>query len=362
MKRANGLFVMIAAWVATDCGGTSTKNSQGSDAGARVDSGASEDATVGSDAADGEAASEASIAADDANAQGDGGDSGLRSGKPCKGPPACSTPEPVCCATAFAGRQWLCATTRDACPSGWDAYGCMGPDGCGAGETCCQIAGGSRGDNPATACLGSCNPLWRVCHTSSDCPSAWDCVPRIRSSDVDYSVCSPSADAGLGPADAGPLAQVYLNAMLTNVGDSTTCLLATGTSGVTLGAFPPDAAAPDPLAEGQTGIYFVRCTVAASGDGFDVNLSANVGTNSNATSGFVWITGHVNSAGGQGLSATFDGYAARDSCTVTPASSTTNGAALVAAGRIWGHISCPMISLNGTVCDAEADFLFQNCE
>jgi hypothetical protein len=46
----------------------------------------------------------------------------------------------------------------------------------------------------------------------------------------------------------------------------------------------------------------------------------------------------------------------------------------VAAGRIWGHIDCPNAMQGGTVeiradgsttdraCDAQADFLFENCE
>ena len=36
----------------------------------------------------------------------------------------------------------------------------------------------------------------------------------------------------------------------------------------------------------------------------------------------------------------------------------------IAAGRIWGHIKCPnavSTSTPGVACDAEADFLFEQC-
>lgn len=37
----------------------------------------------------------------------------------------------------------------------------------------------------------------------------------------------------------------------------------------------------------------------------------------------------------------------------------------IAAGRIWGHIKCPnttTMSMQGAVCDAEADFIFEQCQ
>ena len=127
----------------------------------------------------------------------------------------------------------------------------------------------------------------------------------------------------------------------------------------------------------------VACTVSTSGGGFDVN--ANV-TQEGLSGGSVTITspsgaGAVTTSGGSGItgvfqSGTYGTYRETD-CTI---SFTYNGQTgysgndpPIAGGRIWGHISCPSAQVNGQTvqgpdggtqnrqCDAEADFLFEQC-
>lgn len=125
-------------------------------------------------------------------------------------------------------------------------------------------------------------------------------------------------------------------------------------------------------------VFGVTCTVHAVGAGFDVSLSLS---DQGPEGGTVAITsragaGEVTASGGSGITATFRtarGEVARGSnCTITP---TYQGQQVpvnpsVFAGKIWGHVSCPAATLTaeggapdaaGGPCDAEADFLFENC-
>jgi hypothetical protein len=125
-------------------------------------------------------------------------------------------------------------------------------------------------------------------------------------------------------------------------------------------------------------VYSVTCTVHAVGAGFDVLLSLS---DQGPQGGTVSITspsgaGDVSASGGSSISATFTsahGLIARGrNCTITP---TYQGMPVsqnpsVFAGKIWGHVSCPAAVLTmeagapdaaGSQCDAEADFLFENC-
>jgi hypothetical protein len=126
----------------------------------------------------------------------------------------------------------------------------------------------------------------------------------------------------------------------------------------------------------------VNCTVAPSGNGFDVRLSV---TEAGLSGGTVTITspsgqGAVTaSAGASGLtgvfsSSTYGTYTSND-CTIafTYNGESITGQPPIAAGRIWGHLSCPVaINSNHTTtgldggtaneqCDAEGDFLFEEC-
>jgi len=125
----------------------------------------------------------------------------------------------------------------------------------------------------------------------------------------------------------------------------------------------------------------VSCTVSTSGDGFDISLAA---TQQGLTGGSVIITspagqGAVTQSGGSNISASFEsesyGTYREDDCTISYLyqGETVPDMPPVAAGRIWGHISCPTAQVSGKTvtlpdggtqnvqCDAEADFLFEQC-
>lgn len=126
-------------------------------------------------------------------------------------------------------------------------------------------------------------------------------------------------------------------------------------------------------------VFGVTCSVRAVGAGFDVSLTLS---DQGPQGGSVTIAsragaGDVTASGGSHITATFastlGGEIARGSdCTITP---TYQGQPVpmspsVFAGRIWGHVSCPKAVLTseagapdaaGAPCDAEADFLFENC-
>jgi hypothetical protein len=125
-------------------------------------------------------------------------------------------------------------------------------------------------------------------------------------------------------------------------------------------------------------VFSVTCTVHAVGAGFDVSLSLS---DQGPQGGTVTISspsgaGGVTASGGSGISATFtsaQGVVAHGrNCTITP---TYQGQPVsqnpsVFVGKIWGHVSCPNAVLTmeggapdaaGSQCDAEADFLFENC-
>jgi hypothetical protein len=127
-----------------------------------------------------------------------------------------------------------------------------------------------------------------------------------------------------------------------------------------------------------TDVFSVTCNVHAVGAGFDVALSL---VDQGPQGGTVTISspagaGDVTASGGSSVSATFataQGVIAHGrNCTIAP---TYQGQPVsqnpsVFAGKIWGHVSCPAAVVTmeggapdaaGSQCDAEADFLFENC-
>ena len=125
------------------------------------------------------------------------------------------------------------------------------------------------------------------------------------------------------------------------------------------------------------GSVHVFCSVDSSGDGFNIDLSAQIlGTDmsgSMSVSGFVNTTG--TSTGLRGIFATMGQQFVDNNCTFTQ---TYNGGPLPsgsepASGRIWGHIDCPNAIEGGMfgtgvdggavlrTCEGTADFLFENC-
>jgi hypothetical protein len=123
----------------------------------------------------------------------------------------------------------------------------------------------------------------------------------------------------------------------------------------------------------------VTCSVTPSGGGFDIKLVVEQG---GLNGGSLTITsptgqGAVTQQGGMGITGVFqsemNGSYSENDCTISPM---YMGAPLpskigpsIAAGRIWGHLSCPNATLGGMnlpdggsyFCDDEADFLFENC-
>ncbi len=117
----------------------------------------------------------------------------------------------------------------------------------------------------------------------------------------------------------------------------------------------------------------VECTVTDSGGTFNLNLYANDNVN-----GTTIITGSATSSGSSTLSGVFEtvnsGAFDGTNCTLT---FTFDSVALptqnpLAAGQIWGHVSCPDAAARGMVqdtdagsgaatCDIESDILFENC-
>lgn len=126
----------------------------------------------------------------------------------------------------------------------------------------------------------------------------------------------------------------------------------------------------------------VSCSVTTSGGGFDLNLSV---IEEGLQGGSVTITspagqGAVTAAsGGSNITAVFQSTTAgsyrETDCTI---SFLYNQEVVpdnppIAAGRIWGHLSCPTAQSSGATlvgadggsttaqCDGEADFLFEQC-
>jgi hypothetical protein len=123
------------------------------------------------------------------------------------------------------------------------------------------------------------------------------------------------------------------------------------------------------------------CTVSTAANGFDISLNAIL---DGPQGGSILITspsgqGAVTASGGSGITASFQsgsqGIYRETDCTIA---FTYDGSQVpetpIAAGRVWGHVSCPAAqSANGQTvtgpdggtqpvqCDAEADFLFEQC-
>jgi hypothetical protein len=185
-----------------------------------------------------------------------------------------------------------------------------------------------------------------------------------------------------------PVPEAFVGATVGAGGNGVACNFASSQQWLDVGSVPPSpcvGCVPNTQKNGgsQNGnAVNVACTVAPSGNGFDLDLSA---TEEGNAGGSLVITspagqGSVTSTGGSGITAAFGSgafgnYRSTD-CTI---SFTYNGETVptmppIAAGRIWGHISCPSAQQSGKTrpnpdggaavteqCDAEADFLFQEC-
>ena len=167
--------------------------------------------------------------------------------------------------------------------------------------------------------------------------------------------------------------------VLANVGSSAAnpllCSNSTGTGVFFHIGQTNSSAFPTTQASGENSAT-IQCRVSSNNGGYDIALSASL---PGSSGGAFTLTGHVDASGGKGLhgifSSTSDSFASSN-CTVTY---TYVGLPVkpdqtVSAGQIFGHVDCPDAVTQGTTiinlpdggtaaetCDADADFLFQNC-
>lgn len=140
------------------------------------------------------------------------------------------------------------------------------------------------------------------------------------------------------------------------------------------------ATVPEPVTftsaelQSAAGTLSLSCKVDPSGGGFNVQLSAEIDGRDGISS--VSVAGMVTTEGGHNIQGTLTsatgGSFTASNCSI---SFTYNGNPVpvmppIAAGRIWGHLDCPEAMAPATpvmdggpaTCDAQADFLFENCE
>jgi hypothetical protein len=157
-----------------------------------------------------------------------------------------------------------------------------------------------------------------------------------------------------------------------------TCNVTAATTIMTIGATNGPSNKPSTVSGGTvvcttrpSGVT-ITCSVVATGSGFDVDLLA---LQSGAMAGGIRIystpgQGAVTPTGGtvtaQWQNPMVGNYSESD-CTFSPMYDQmplpAGAGPAVAGGRIWGHVSCPRVTglPMMSVCDAEADFLFENC-
>jgi len=188
-----------------------------------------------------------------------------------------------------------------------------------------------------------------------------------------------SGGAG-GKSPGATVPDAYVSAAVGPLANSAACPLSGIRPFVTIGG-GSGSPKPTTVSDGSTQAagtvaVHVSCTVSAAGDGFDVHASAST---DGQGGGALTITGHVNSAGGQDLSASFTQpmfgtFSQTGGCTIEFVGNPTPISPAVAAGHIWGRIRCfglqkaATTSPNSdggppmpTACDGLAYFLFEGC-
>jgi hypothetical protein len=124
---------------------------------------------------------------------------------------------------------------------------------------------------------------------------------------------------------------------------------------------------PKPIKDGETweqGAVGIACSVIQSGDEFLVEASLAL---SGATGGLFRVDGKFKAGGEQtNIHAVFtsrrsgNSYEQQDRACIVRYTTVDQG---VAAGRVWGEITCPSVfnSNAETTCEATAQFRFENC-
>jgi hypothetical protein len=175
----------------------------------------------------------------------------------------------------------------------------------------------------------------------------------------------------------------FVNAMI-GPGSGNAAVCGNGSSQTVVQIGEPTQPEPQTYSNGQyqNGTVTIECRVDQSGSQFNVQLFAEV---DGPSGGSMSATGTVNPSTGQSsVSASFTSpslgstFAQTSNCTLTFSYNNMSLTGIVsgspiADGRIWGHLSCPNAQQSGTqestddggyterTCDAEVDFLFQNC-
>jgi hypothetical protein len=137
----------------------------------------------------------------------------------------------------------------------------------------------------------------------------------------------------------------------------------------TLGDFGNQAQSPSTaIKDGESfaqATVAVSCSVTPVGSAeFDVTASVAL---SGATGGFFQIAGKFTASGEQtGINATFSSRRSGNTYDQTDGACIvryTTGLQGVAAGRVWGEITCPTATTPSTetACEAVAQFRFENC-
>jgi hypothetical protein len=122
----------------------------------------------------------------------------------------------------------------------------------------------------------------------------------------------------------------------------------------------------------------ISCSVHPQGSSYAVNLQLSQGTNVSGTGSMsLTVMGVVGPTAGATMdvlgevSTNSGGEYISRACSVTfstPGAGASPPSPPVAAGRIWAHLSCPaaqnaaiVVATGPETCDAEADFIFENC-
>jgi hypothetical protein len=143
-----------------------------------------------------------------------------------------------------------------------------------------------------------------------------------------------------------------------------TCEYAAGVNILQIGQPGGPGNLPMRIADGAPGVH-VGCVVHPVGGGFQISLEAS---RAGTTPSSMIVTGMVTAAnGGMNLEGDFvatGGYASMGCLFTFTSGSGYMPMPPIAAGKIAGHLSCPMevrSDVTGETCDAEADVLFDNC-
>jgi hypothetical protein len=177
-------------------------------------------------------------------------------------------------------------------------------------------------------------------------------------------------DGGLG--DAGTQPAAFVAASLRSAVGAPDCQAAA--AWMNIGTATPGT--PTTSANGSTigdATVNVQCTVQGNPAGYRVLLIAGLAdasgnVNALMTVGYQMPVPVVTPSGGAAITASFRGMGAYDatdcSFTFSYRGQAISPASALGAGRIWGHLSCPMAAPQGqpqSACDAEVDLLFENC-